>query len=39
MTDIKIILEITYLDDVISVLCYMCVIVHVVNCNTVFSFF
>jgi len=39
MTDIKNILEITYPDDGVSVLCHMCVIVHVVYCNTILSFF
>jgi len=38
MTDIKNILEITYPDDGVNVLCYICVIVYVVYCNTVFSF-
>jgi len=30
MTDIKNILKVTYPDNGVSVLCYMCVIVHVV---------
>jgi len=38
MTDIINILKVTYPDDGVSVLCFMCVIMHVVYYNTV-SFF
>jgi len=40
MTDIMNVLEVTYLHNGVSILCYICVIMHVVYCNTVFfSFF